>query len=282
MDNDQIIKTLCIVSVLAGSAMHFYCLISLYKIRSSLLRANVRNYLPWLMGLTAVFSVLYLAFALYSISRGDSEALILVSAILLAGAVFVVTVCRVLSGVAREFDKAGQLEKQNISDEAMGIYNRAYFVLRLREEYIRAQRHNLDFSVLLIALDYFDRIHLSYGPEYSNKFIRCFSELIRQSVRQTDITARYGKEEIVILLPNTDLAGARIAAGKIRQAVEEKTFYLNDEHEINPILAAGTVSIGVASYVPALKNSGQLLEQADVALFKARDRGRNQVAVYGE
>ena len=282
MSDEYIIRTLCVVSLWLFSVAILYSLVSLYKVKNSLLWIKSRFVLTSLIILTGFYSILCVSVALYASIEGDAENIVLVSLLLFPGAIFIFIACSLLTGTAAGFDRNQLLEQENISDESMGIYNRAYFVLRLKEEYGKAKRHDLDFSVLLIAVDYFEQINSSYGAQYASKFIKRFSELIRQSVRETDITARFGGEEVVILLQNTGIDGARIAARKIQNVIENKTFYIDTGDELNQIMIACTVSIGVATYSSSMKNSDQIIEQADVALFKARDRGRNQVAVYGE
>lgn len=282
MIDDNSIKALCFISVLLSAVVYSYCLYSLYKVRGSLLWLKNRGDLSWLLVLTGLFMVLNIGFALYSSMNGNFRIIVLSIFILLTGVVFVFLVCRFLEQMATVFDKNQQLEEESISDEAMGIYNRSYFVLRIKEEFTMAKRHNLDFSVLLIAVDYFEKINLSYGREYTSKFVKSFGAFIKHAVRETDIIARFDREEIIILLQNTGKDGARIAADKIQNAVENKTFYIDTEKDMDQIMIACTVSVGVSTFSSSLKNSDQMIEQADVALFKARDRGRNQVAIYGE
>lgn len=282
MGNDNIIRILCFISVLLSSVAFLYCLYSLYKIKDSLLWIKNRNDISWLMTLTGIFLILNIGFSLYTSINGNIAIIILVTLILLTGVIFVFFASRILTGMTEVFDRNQQLKEESISDEAMGIYNRSYFVLRIKEEFTMAKRHELEFSILLIAVDYFEKINSSYGKEYTSKFVKSFGEFIKHSVRETDIIARFDREEIIILLQNTGMEGAKIAADKIKNAVEDKTFYINTENELNQIMIACTVSIGVSTYSASQKNSDQMIEQADVALFKARDRGRNQVAIYGE
>jgi diguanylate cyclase (GGDEF)-like protein len=282
MFEGQIIKTLCVMLVLLGSVMHIYYFNSILKITRSLKQGHIKNRLAWLTLLVGLFSVFYVVFALFSTHSGDDELILLASVILFLMVFFVINTTYVLTdafGVVRNVEL---MEKQRISDESMGIYNRVYFDMRLKEACSLANRHHQAFSVLLLEIDYMDQISRSHGLEYTGKFLASLGKLIKSSVRETDIVARYGREEMAILLPNTDLAGAKITVKKIRDAVENKAFYLDDSSEINRVMVSCTVSIGVAAYVNDIKSPEEVMQRADIALFKAKDRGRNQAAVYGE
>jgi diguanylate cyclase (GGDEF)-like protein len=278
----QMLKTASVMLVLVGLVMHIYYFNSILKVTRCLEPGWIRNRLVWLSLMVGLFSVLYLVFALFSTQADDTWLILLVSVILFLGAVFVLITSQVLTGAFGVMQNFEQLEKQRISDESMGIYNRVYFDLRLKEAHLLAIRHHQDFSVLLIEIDYLDKISHSHGMEYMEKFLASLGKLIKTSVRETDIVARYGREEMAILLPSTGLAGARIAVMKIRKAVENKSFYLDDSSEINRVVVACTVSIGMAAYIPEIKTSEEIMRRADVALFKAKDKGRNQAAVFGE
>jgi diguanylate cyclase (GGDEF)-like protein len=278
----HILKIASVMLVLAGSVMHIYYFNSILKVTNSVEQGWTRARLVWLTIMVGLFFALYLVFALFSTQAEDSGLILLASIILFLGAVFIMITSQVLTGAFSVVKSFELVERQRISDESMGIYNRVYFDLRLKEAYLLARRHNQDFSVLLLEIDYLDQISHTHGKEYTEKFLASLGKLIKTSVRETDIVARYGREEMAILLPNTVLAGARIAVTKIRKAVENKSFYLDDSSEINRVVVACTVSIGVAAYVPDIKTPDEIMRRADVALFKAKDKGRNQAAVYGE
>ena len=282
MYETQILLIVCVLLVLAGSVMHLFCFNSMLKVTRSLEQGGDRVRLVWLTLMVGLFAVLYIVFALFSTQTDDIDLILLTSIILFLGAVFVMIISQALTGAFGVVQSLELMEKRRISDESMGIYNRVYFDLRLKEAHSLAKRYHQDFSVMLLDIDYLDQISRSHGMEYTEKFLASLGKMIKSSVRETDIVARYGKEEMAILLPNTGLAGARTAVMKIRESVENKSFYLDDTSEINRVMVACTVSIGVATYVPAIKTADEIMHRADVALFKAKDKGRNQAAVYGE
>ena len=282
MFEGQITKTLCVMLVLLGSVVHIYYFNSILKITRSLKQGHIRNRLVWLTLLVGLFSVFYVVFALFSTQSGDDELILLASAILFLMVFFVMNTTYVLTDAFGVVHNVELMEKQRISDESMGIYNRVYFDMRLKEAYSLAKRHHQTFSVLLLEIDYLDQISRSHGMEYTEKFLASLGKLVKTSVRETDIVARYDREEMAILLPNTDLAGAKITVRKISEAVENKAFYLDDSGEINRVMVSCTVSIGVAAFIQDIKSPEEVMHRADIALFKAKDKGRNQAAVYGE
>lgn len=268
--------------VLLGAVVHIYYFNSILKITRSLKKGHIRNRLIWLTLLVGIFSVFYVVFALFSTQSADDELILLASAILFLMVFFVMNTAYVLSDAFGVVHNVELMEKQRISDESMGIYNRVYFDMRLKEAYSLAKRHHQNFSVLLLEIDYLDQISRSHGLEYTEKFLASLGKLVKTSVRETDIVARFDKEQMAILLPNTDLSGAKIAVNKIRDAVENKAFYLDDSGEINRVMVSCTVSIGVATFIHDIKSPEEVMHRADIALFKAKDKGRNQAAVYGE
>jgi diguanylate cyclase (GGDEF)-like protein len=278
----SIIKAAYILVVLVGSVIHAYCFVILRRLSRGLPAGRIRNKLIWLEISIAGFAVLYFFFALSSSSAADLNMIKIVSFPLVLVACFVLLTCEIIQRTVGALVRVELAESQRIIDNEMGIYNRYYFKFRLREEYNLALRHQLVFSMLLLAVDYLERVNYSYGRSYASILLSQLGELIKRSVWQTDIVARYSGEEVAILLPHTDIAGAKIAAEKLRARVEEKTFYLDDDQKTDRIMIACTVSIGIAVFTPGMKNMNQIMECADVALFKARDKGRNQVAIYGE
>jgi len=166
-------------------------------------------------------------------------------------------------------------EKQAIHDKLTGLYNRHYMSDILEKELSRALRYQTDLSGLLIDLDYFKDVNDNSGHAFGDMVLREFSASLKQSIRKTDISFRYGGEEFMVLLPNTGIAAAQIVAEKIR-AVCDKKRYDDGNHSI-----AVTVSIGISSVNQhQLLESKELLTLADKALYRSKAEGRNRVTVY--
>lgn len=188
----------------------------------------------------------------------------------------------------REKSEAGLLEARNElelinetlarlanQDGLTGLANRRHFDQSLSAEFSRAQREDSALGLVLLDVDFFKQYNDIYGHVAGDECLRKIGKVVAYSMRRPgDLAARYGGEEMVVLLPGTDLAGALAVAEGVRQAVQS----LGIAHSGNP-LGVVTVSIGVASLTPVhLKNEAvELVELADKALYKAKDAGRNQV-----
>jgi diguanylate cyclase (GGDEF)-like protein/PAS domain S-box-containing protein len=165
------------------------------------------------------------------------------------------------------------------TDGLTGLLNRRAFDKTLEREWRRTLRDSSEVSLLLLDIDRFKSFNDRYGHQAGDDCLRAVSAAVCGAVRATDIVARYGGEEITVILPSTLITGAVEAAEKVRSAVAA----LRLSHEGNPDCGGGvTVSIGVAT---ALARAGGtmrmpecLLQAADVAMYKAKNEGRNRVS----
>ncbi|NQD37380.1 GGDEF domain-containing protein [Permianibacter sp. IMCC34836] len=157
-------------------------------------------------------------------------------------------------------------------DALTGVGNRAALEQTLATELGLATRHGSRFSLLLLDLDHFKTINDSYGHAAGDETLRIVARRMQELTRTTDSVFRYGGEEFVILLRNTDVNSAAILAERLRAAVECAPVRCNDT-DINV-----TISSGLTGYVQGA-NASQLLEQADRALYRAKQDGRNRVYV---
>lgn len=164
-------------------------------------------------------------------------------------------------------------------DVLTGWHNRRYLQARLKEEVGRSRRERCMVSCLMIDLDKFKHVNDEHGHLAGDAVLREVAQRIESEIRVNDVAARYGGEEFVVLLPATNLKGAKVIAERIRAAVCEDSIDLG--HGVTETI---TVSIGVSGVIPDievndLKTVGDaLLAHADVALYAAKSAGRNQVA----
>jgi diguanylate cyclase (GGDEF)-like protein len=166
--------------------------------------------------------------------------------------------------------RIGLLQKQNATTDALtGMLNRHAFYPILNQELSRSARYARSFSIILLDVDEFKDINDNYGHLEGDKVLKELSSLVVGLLRKTDCTGRWGGEEFLILLPETEPADARILAERIREKIEETHFL--QKYYI-------TASFGVAAF-RAGRNLETLLECADKALYQAKCNGRNQVAV---
>ena len=175
----------------------------------------------------------------------------------------------------RQLEKTkGELESVVCNDPLTGIANRRHFETVLRSEWRRAARDHGDLSLVLLDLDDFHAYNEHYGhvggDDCLNKVTRALAHALR---RASDVVARYGGEELVAILPDTDRTGARVVAERLRACVEE----LAIPHAASRCCSVVTVSAGVATIQPTLGLAADtLVTAADQALYRAKHAGRNR------
>lgn len=172
-----------------------------------------------------------------------------------------------------------RLLRSGFTDVLTGWNNRRYLQVRLNEELARAKRDASVLTCLMIDIDHFKRINDDHGHAAGDEVLREIAQCIEAQIRVSDVAARFGGEEFVVLLPNTDVEAGLGLAERIRRAVSADKFDLG-----NGKRKTITASIGVASAMPKrdeadLKSFGEsLLARADVALYAAKSDGRDRVS----
>ncbi len=167
------------------------------------------------------------------------------------------------------------LEIMAIRDELTLLYNRRYILKRLDEEIERAKRYNHIFSCIMADIDYFKKINDTFGHPVGDIALKNMGELLRKKLRAVDIAARYGGEEFLIVLPETDIEGAKIAADKLLKLVE-----CGGASEGLPEGIRLTISLGLSEYPAHGSDRGGLIKAADDALYDAKKSGRNCCKIY--
>jgi diguanylate cyclase (GGDEF)-like protein len=168
-----------------------------------------------------------------------------------------------------------QLEHLAREDALTGLANRRRFEERAREELLRAGRYQHALSVLLADLDHFKAINDTYGHSYGDTVLKGMGQTLARHCRSSDLCARYGGEEFAILLPETQLAEARLVSERLCTAVQNLTF-TQAAREVHV-----TASFGIACVDTTNPQALEvLMEQADQALYAAKHNGRNRVEVY--
>ncbi len=165
-----------------------------------------------------------------------------------------------------------ELGRMASTDPLTGLFNRRYLLEILTKEYQRARRYQHELSLLMLDVDHFKQVNDTYGHICGDMVLRGIAALLKKTVRNTDLVARYGGEEMVVLLLETGGKEAMAIAEKLRGAIATRPMACND------LEIAVTVSIGVATW-PAQGQEGymDLLDAADQALYKAKESGRNRV-----
>ena len=174
---------------------------------------------------------------------------------------------------ARAFEKGKDLATK---DGLTGLINHRTLHEQLRTEKLRAERQKINIGVMMMDIDHFKSVNDTYGHPAGDEVIKGIASTIREENRsEIDIVARYGGEEFVVALIDTTPEGLKDTAERIRLAIEKKAF---DIHQSSPLKI--TVSIGAYLVLPEFRDMKQALKQADQALYKAKNSGRNQVFVY--
>ena len=163
------------------------------------------------------------------------------------------------------------LEQLTVVDPLTCVYNRRYFQDRLKEEFKRFIRYNTLFSIAIIDVDYFKKINDTYGHPMGDVVLKDIARILKENSRETDIVARVGGEEFVILYTCTDKVGSQIHLERLRIAIEN--------HPFPDIPQNVTVSIGVSDATGKIA-AEDVLRDADSALYSAKRGGRNRSVVY--
>jgi len=170
-------------------------------------------------------------------------------------------------------EKNAQLEALSVTDPLTGLANRRRLMTRLEEEVVRGRRHKTPLSVVMIDIDHFKQVNDTHGHAMGDEVLRNIGAMLKTGVRATDLAARFGGEELTLILPHTDLASAMQVAENLRQK------FAALEHQLDGVTLQKTASMGVA----AREGEGEqpdaehLLKRADEALYKAKQGGRNRV-----
>jgi diguanylate cyclase (GGDEF)-like protein len=165
-----------------------------------------------------------------------------------------------------------QLEALATTDALTNLVNRRGFDVAMRREWRRGLRSFQPISLVLLDLDHFKRLNDALGHPAGDSCLRQVGESIAKAIRRPgDVAARYGGEEFAVVLPDTDAVAARMMAERIRAAIAD----LRIPHPGSPI-GTVTVSVGAATSIPdEFQTSAQLIQQADMALYRAKASGRN-------
>ena len=131
-----------------------------------------------------------------------------------------------------------------------------------------------EFSIFVIDANGLKFVNDNYGHQYGDYVLKTVAQLMKQAFRKTDFLYRYGGEELVMIMPETNIEGALIPVQRLRRLVEEYDF------EYNGVKARVTVSIGLTMNYQSFNSSAEILKSADQALYKAKEDGRNRVVLY--
>lgn len=181
----------------------------------------------------------------------------------------------IIAGFASVAIENARLYEMATIDRKTKLYNHGYFQNKLTEEMERAERYKTDLNLIIMDLDHFKNVNDTYGHVVGDEVLIKVAKTVKQQVRSFDTAARFGGEEFTVILPETDSVSAVCVAERLRRTVEILSFNASRRK------LSITVSIGVTHFVHSANiTEDMFIEQADKALYYAKEHGRNQVAVY--
>ena len=159
-----------------------------------------------------------------------------------------------------------------VTDELTGLYNRRYFERHLGVMLGKAQAQERDMALMILDIDFFKAVNDTHGHDAGDAVLREFAGRLKRNIRGVDLACRFGGEEFVVLMPDTDPEQAEAVAERVRQAMAERPFEIGLARPLSI-----TISIGVALNESLADTPESLLKRADVALYRAKRGGRNRV-----
>lgn len=173
-------------------------------------------------------------------------------------------------------DLNARLEQVSQTDSLTQLYNRGHWESTLKQEFLRTKRNGGSSALLMFDIDRFKVVNDEYGHTCGDEALRHLSKLLKTTLRETDIAGRYGGEEFVVTLLDTDEKGAEIFAERLRVLIEQSpVMYKQLEVKV-------TVSIGFACFSNEFKDHERWLEAADKAMYQSKKNGRNKVTAYAD
>jgi len=178
--------------------------------------------------------------------------------------------------IYRLITRSKQFEYMAFRDPLTGVFNRRYFDLQLKSELNRVQRYTGDLTVAIIDVDHFKKVNDTYGHHVGDLILQALCYILQSNIRATDILARLGGEEFVLLFPQTSAEQVQYIIEKVMQGLRKEpiTKHEGEEYRI-------TFSAGIAEWKEGIE-AAELIRQADEALYEAKNKGRDQVQIYSQ
>ncbi len=173
------------------------------------------------------------------------------------------------------FEKTREL---SVTDGLTNLYNHAHFFLMLNLQLEKAKRYQWPFSIIIFDVDHFKKYNDTHGHIKGSEALKKVAVQMRKVFRVSDIMARYGGDEFVVILPHSDKVGAYLAAERLREVVEIESFYGSEKLPLGKF----TLSMGISSYPEHGVTTEEILNNADKALYMAKKMGRNRAVIYSE
>ncbi|MDX4038146.1 diguanylate cyclase [Aliarcobacter skirrowii] len=176
---------------------------------------------------------------------------------------------KILQRTKELYEKNEELERLSITDKLTGLYNRAKLDSVLNAEFEKATRYNNIFSVIIMDIDFFKSVNDNFGHQIGDGVLKESAKILSSCIRTSDTLGRWGGEEFLIICPNSKQEDAIKLANRINIAIKQHTFSTYPKKV--------TMSLGVASYCSIFKKAEDIVASADIALYKAKQTGRDRV-----
>ena len=160
-----------------------------------------------------------------------------------------------------------------VTDGLTGLHNRRYMESHVSTLVEQAASRGKPLTVLVLDIDYFKSVNDTYGHDAGDDVLREFSVRLKKSIRGIDLACRYGGEEFVVVMPDTDLAVATVVAERVRRGIATEAFPISQGQKAIEV----TISIGISSLTKVTDTAADILKRADQALYRAKRDGRNRV-----
>ncbi|PNT93185.1 hypothetical protein CDQ83_06540 [Clostridium thermosuccinogenes] len=196
---------------------------------------------------------------------------------------YIFALCAAVLRIYREIRKYEELHKREFklarTDKLTGLANRRYFEQKLAEEARYSDASGKPVNILIFDIDNFKKFNDTYGHIFGDKLLELFADIIKKNIRKSDIPIRYGGEEFLILIRDLDKKTARNVAERIRSQLEKQCIVLVDSTNESKMM---TVSCGLSQYPEDSKDISEVVKFADMALYRAKQTGKNTVVSYDE
>jgi diguanylate cyclase (GGDEF)-like protein len=268
------------IVLFVGACLIFVSYLRIRRLIEELPKGAVRRKWNDLRVLILFFVFCYLAYIfLTSMDLLDENFKLIVPAMFFLVAVLILFTGTLALETATEFIRFSKIERENIIDHLTGVHNRRYLDERIASEAIRAHKYDMPLSMMMIDIDHFKAVNDRYGHQTGDHVLKSLCELLIKEVRATDVVARYGGEEIVILTIQTPISNTFDLAERLCKAVETSIMVPVDKNEQREDIRI-TVSIGVAGLDPQGFDSQAMIKKADMALYQSKSEGRNRAIAY--
>lgn len=185
----------------------------------------------------------------------------------------VTTICKSVSMAIENAELYASMQDLATIDGLTGVYNRVYFHQKFESEFKLAKESGYELTLVILDIDYFKKFNDTYGHLFGDVVLKGVAQTVKNSLRATDTIARFGGEEFVIILPRTSIKNAFEKVEFLRQKIADNI--ITD----NLVSASVTASFGIAGFPETSKSIGEIIKDADNALYRAKDNGRNRIEI---